>query len=241
MYYKYKIYGMTCEGCVQSVKNKISSIDKVVSVEVSLAKSILEVNTTAEITKERFARALGEKYTLENPEATSTAENYASSGDVTANKWVQLKPLFLIFFYLFAAALLLNFKDWKLADAMLDFMGLFYIVFSFFKFLDLKNFPESFKMYDPLAKKLPLYGKVYPFIELALGLLFLMRLHLMVAVITTILVLGITTVGVAKSLLDKKTIRCACLGTVLKLPMTEATIIENVIMLVMAFYMLFTF
>jgi hypothetical protein len=122
---------------------------------------------------------------------------------------------------------------------MLDFMGLFYIVFSFFKFLDLKGFLESFKMYDPLAKALPVYGWVYPFIESILGLLFLMRFQIRIALVATIIILGITTVGVSKALLDKKSIRCACLGTALKLPMTEATFIENSIMLVMAISMFF--
>jgi hypothetical protein len=121
---------------------------------------------------------------------------------------------------------------------MLDFMGLFYIVFSFFKMLDLKGFPESFRMYDPLAKRVPFYGKVYPFIETALGLMFLMRFEINVALIITLIVLGITTIGVTKTLLDKKSIRCACLGTALKLPMTEATFIENAIMIVMAILML---
>ena len=122
---------------------------------------------------------------------------------------------------------------------MLDFMGLFYVVFSFFKFLDLKGFPQSFKMYDPLAKAIPAYGWVYPFIELALGLMFLMRFEVRLALIATIIVLGVTTIGVTRILIDKKTIQCACLGTVLKLPMTTATFIENSIMLVMAIIMLF--
>ena len=122
---------------------------------------------------------------------------------------------------------------------MLDFMGLFFIVFSFFKLLDLKGFPDSFRMYDPLARALPVYGWVYPFIEVALGLMLLMRIQLNFALVCTIVLLGITTVGVTKTLLDKKSIRCACLGTALKLPMTEATFIENTIMLVMACTMLF--
>ncbi|MGY8951367.1 MAG: heavy metal transporter, partial [Flavobacteriales bacterium] len=39
-------------------------------------------------------------------------------------------------------------------------------------------------------------------------------------------------------LLAKKSIQCACLGTALKLPMTEATFIENAIMIVMAILIL---
>ena len=76
-------------------------------------------------------------------------------------------------------------------------------------------------------------------LELALGLFFLMRFKIGLALAATIVILGITTFGVTKTLLDKKSIRCACLGTALKLPMTEATFIENAIMLVMAFVMLF--
>ena len=87
---------------------------------------------------------------------------------------------------------------------MLDFMGLFYIVFSFFKMLDLKGFPDSFKMYDPLAKQLPIYAWIYPFIETALGLMFLFRFEVNIALICTLIVLGITTIGVTKILLDKK-------------------------------------
>ena len=121
---------------------------------------------------------------------------------------------------------------------MLDFMGLFYIVFSFFKMLDLKGFPDSFRMYDPLAKRLSVYAKIYPFIETALGLMFLMHFQIEVALILTIVILGITTVGVTRILLDKKTIQCACLGTALKLPMTKATFIENSIMILMAILML---
>jgi len=89
-------------------------------------------------------------------------------------------------------------------------------------------------MYDPLAKRVPIYAKIYPFIESILGLMFLLRFQVEIALVATIVILGITTIGVTKTLLDKRAIRCACLGTALKLPMTEATFIENAIMLVMA-------
>ena len=154
------------------------------------------------------------------------------------SKLQQLKPLLLILFYISGASILMNYKEWNIAEAMLDFMGLFYIVFSFFKLLDIKGFPDSFRMYDPLAKRIPIYGWVYPFIETALGLMFLLRIKVNIALIVTLIILGITTIGVTKTLLNKKSIRCACLGTALKLPMTEATFIENAIMIVMAILML---
>lgn len=237
MTHTYNIAGMTCNNCVKSVEEALLHIDGVQLVSIDLANSEAEITMATHIPLNIFESALPNKYSI------SKKGNRTS--DMTMNvseeksKFQQLKPLLLIFLYLFGVAFLLNYQDWNIEEAMLDFMGLFYIVFSFFKLLDLKGFPDSFRMYDPLAKVIPAYGWVYPFIELVLGLLLLMRFQITIALVATIVILGITTIGVSKTLLDKKSIRCACLGTVLKLPMTEATFIENTIMLIMAGVMLF--
>ena len=68
--------------------------------------------------------------------------------------------------------------------------------------------------------------------------MFLTRIEVNIALLSTIIILGITSVGVTKTLLNKRTINCACLGTTLKLPMTEATFIENAIMITMAIVLL---
>ena len=68
--------------------------------------------------------------------------------------------------------------------------------------------------------------------------MFLLRFEIEIALVGTLIILGITTIGVVKTLLNKKSIQCACLGTALKLPMTEATFIENSIMIIMASMML---
>ena len=236
MKHTYKITGMTCNGCVASVADKLSKIEGVQKIDVSLERAEAEIEMASHIPLNTLKSVLPKKYSIANIDGLGSEMPLDSSEEKT--KLQQLQPLLLIFLYLFSAAILLNYKEWDTGDFMLDFMGLFYIVFSFFKLLDLKGFPESFRMYDPLAKVLPVYGSVYPFIELGLGLLFLMRFQITAALVLTILILGITTIGVTKTLLDKKNIRCACLGTALKLPMTEATFIENFIMLVMAISML---
>jgi len=239
----YGITGMTCQGCVASVKEKLTSIDEVKSVTIDLENAKVLIESSVLLSYRDLQKRLPNKYTVAEKEIVfeNSKEGISESKVDIASKWVQLRPLFLIFFYLFGASFLLNFKNWNTSEAMLDFMGLFYIVFSFFKFLDLKGFPESFKMYDPLAKLIPVYGWIYPFLELLLGILFLMRLQIPIALVVTVIVLGITTIGVTKTLLDKKQIRCACLGTALQLPMTEATFIENTIMLAMAIVMLVQF
>ncbi|WP_299217920.1 heavy-metal-associated domain-containing protein [uncultured Aquimarina sp.] len=235
---KYHIEGMTCEGCRSGVENIMNAIPEVTSATVNLENKEAVVVSKKQLNIEVFKKAVPDKYIITEKERDN--DNLSVIGDhLTKEKseLQQLYPLFLIFGYITIASVLLNYNPWRIDDFMLDFMGLFYVVFSFFKFLDLKGFPESFRMYDPLAKILPTYGWVYPFIEVGLGLMFLMRFKINIALGVTILVLGITTIGVTKVLVDKKSIRCACLGTALKLPMTKATFIENTIMLVMAIWM----
>ncbi len=229
---KYVVTGMTCQNCVSSVQKSLSSLDGVTKVVVDLASEEVEITMETPLELSDIQAALPDKYSIEP--ITEKHVNKDVLVPEPTPKWKQLWPLLLVFLYIIGGVCLMHYKDWNPQEAMLDFMGLFFIVFSFFKFLDLQGFASSFRMYDPLAKMLPFYGWVYPFIELALGIMFLLRIEVRYALIVTILVLGITTIGVTKTLLDKKSIRCACLGTALNLPMTEATFIENSIMLVMA-------
>ncbi len=235
MTHTYKVLGMTCQHCKASVEESLKGLDHVKSVSVDLEAEKAEIDMEKHIDIDALQSALSDKYKISKQ---SDFVDISGENIQDQSKAKQLFPLFLIFGYITGASILLNFRDWELSSFMLDFMGLFYIVFSFFKFLDYTGFPESFRMYDPLAKVLPAYGWVYPFIETALGLMFLMRFELDIALVATIIVLGITTIGVTRSLFSKKTIKCACLGTALNLPMTEATFIENTIMLVMAVWML---
>ena len=241
MKHTYNITGMTCRSCKASVEKQLSELKDVTSVIVNLDIGEAEVEMNMHVSTETLQKALSEKYTITEKAKEKKVTEFSSVDflmEEPKSKFQQLKPLFLIIFYITTASILLHYKDWSWSDFMFDFMGLFYIVFSFFKMLDLKGFPDSFRMYDPLAKKIPLYAKVYPFLETTLGLMFLMRYETTLALWITLVVLGITTIGVTKTLLDKKSIRCACLGTALKLPMTEATFIENAIMIVMAILML---
>ena len=241
MKHTYTIEGMTCGGCKASVEKHLNEIESVNTVAVNLEKGEAAITMDAHITRNALQKALPEKFTISEKliEKVLTSSSSASSEIAEEkSKIQQLKPLLLILFYITTASILLNYEAWLWSEFMLDFMGLFFIVFSFFKMLDLKGFTRSFSMYDPIAKKVPFYGKIYPFIETVLGVLFLMRLEIDIALMVTLVVLGVTTIGVTKTLLDKKSIRCACLGTALKLPMTEATFIENAIMIVMAVFML---
>ena len=239
----YHIQGMTCNGCKDSVTRAFQSLEGVSQVHVDLEKGTALLTTASVIQTKLLKEVLPSKFTLIESNTQTVKQNNVFARDKKVpqgSKLEQLKPLFLIFGFLVLISSALNFRGFTTLDFMLDFMGLFFFVFSLFKFLDLSGFALSFAMYDPLAKRLPLYGRVYPFLELILGFLLLAKIQLPIALLVTVILLSITTIGVCVVLLQKKQITCACLGTVLKLPMTQATFIENSVMIFMATFILLT-
>ncbi len=150
------------------------------------------------------------------------------------------RPLLLVMVFVLGASLIAPLRQgsFQMHAWMHDFMGIWFVAFAFFKLLDLPKFAMSFARYDPLAAALPAYGKVYPFIELALGIAFLMYWNMVIASATTVVILGITTIGVLRAITRKQALQCACLGTAFALPVGWATVVENVLMIGMSTWMI---
>lgn len=122
---------------------------------------------------------------------------------------------------------------------MTDFMGLFFLFFAFFKLLDVKAFADAYRSYDIPTKIWPTWGYIYPFVELAFAMLLLHRIELFWTNIAIVIVLSVSIIGVIQSVMKKRQIQCACLGTGFNLPMSQVTIIEDGAMILMALFMLF--
>jgi hypothetical protein len=136
-------------------------------------------------------------------------------------------------------AFLQLFHGWGIHEIMYDFMGLFFVVFSLFKIINIRKFAEAYSMYDIIAKRSWLYAYLYPFIELTLGIMYLTRFQLFFANLITFVLMVIGSIGVGYELYQQKEIVCACLGAVFKIPMTYVTLAEDLIMGAMALYMIF--
>ena len=227
---------MHCESCVSKVQGALKVIEGIEEANVSLPGKFVSIR--GEVKTEDILNAISSV----GYKASLIKEVDSKKREINKNppksELKELFPLLLIFIYILTASIGMNLPRIDSSELMLDFMGLFYIIFSFFKFLDYKNFPASFSMYDPIARRFSYYGWSYPFIETILGILILFRIEILLTMIITITMLGITTIGVTKTLLQGKNIQCACLGTALKLPMTKATFIENSVMIIMAMFFL---
>lgn len=127
---------------------------------------------------------------------------------------------------------------WSWTAWMHNFMGFFLVVFSMFKFFDLSGFADGFQMYDLLAKPFRPYAYVYPFIELALGLGYLSQWEPPVIYGTTIVVMLFGAAGVIRALAKGLDLECACMGTILHVPLSTVALLEDFGMAAMALSML---
>jgi copper chaperone CopZ len=231
---------MTCGSCVARVKSELLKLGPVQSAEVQLtapqAVITMDKHVPVDILQEAVHKA--GRYTI--LEADGGMKHMADGMDqATTNSYY---PIFLIFAYITGATLLIQFAaggfNWM--QWMSHFMGGFFLVFSFFKLMNLRGFAEGYGSYDVVARKFPAWGFVYPFIELALAIAFLSGFEPLFTNLATLVVMSVSSIGVIQSLLRKTPFQCACLGTVIKLPLSRVTLFEDLLMAGMSAVMVIT-
>lgn len=235
MTHTYVIKGVTCEGCIAKVKSKLLMHPDVLAVNVKLQNQKSSVTMQRHISVEELQEAIGkdEKYRISVDASDHSSHNHVDASLNGKKSWLSTyKPLLIIATFIGSVSIITS--GGHTSIAMNNFMAGFFLVFSFFKFLDLKGFAVSYAMYDVLAKKVPAYGYVYPFLELALGLAFLTGFNPTITNWSTLMIMGFSSVGVIQSVVNKQKIRCACLGAVFNLPMSTVTIVEDLLMVAMS-------
>ena len=200
-----KVTGMTCEGCASSIKRIFEESENISFAVANPMTGDVQITGDRELKSHEIQAILSEypHYSL----VTEDSSQGKSKGFSVSTYW----PLILIFGFLIPLTAYTSFGSGldRWMTWMAHFMGAFFLTFAFFKLLDIRGFASSYQAYDILARKWPAYGLIYPFLELALGMV------------------------------DKKTIRCACLGSVFQLPMSTVTIVEDLLMVGMAAITLF--
>jgi copper chaperone CopZ len=221
---EFAITGMTCNGCRSKVEATLNALLPDVTVTLSPPRA----QTSAFVGADQLNAALEKigKY-----RATAVAQAEAAT---TPSSLLTYYPLLLVMALIAVVPMATgSFMGW-----MMGFMAGFYIVFGAFKLLDVPAFARSYAQYDVIAKHIPAWGYIYPFVEVALGFGFLFRLDMYVLSWIALVLSLVGAVGVIQANQSKQTIQCACLGTVFKLPMSVVTIVENLGMAAMAAWML---
>lgn len=232
---------LTCGGCVSAVKPLLDAESSISSwhVETDSPEKPLTVEGDgigAALVAGLVARAGFQAIPVEEGHP-GRHEHRTSDGQGSFRRFY---PLALILAYLVGVVTLLQWRPGQtgLMRAMNDFMAGFFLAFSFFKVLDLRGFASAYSSYDAVARRWLGYGYVYPFIELGLGIAYLLGFRPALTNLATLVVMAIGSVGVVQALRAKRKIPCACLGSIFDLPMTMVTVIEDLLMAGMAAGML---
>jgi copper chaperone CopZ len=231
--YTFRVEGVTCQNCVNSIGAKLAS--QVDSLSISIDNKIAEV-VGDDLTLVQLNQMLeGTRYRFVDVDSINAV------ADPALSSWFETyRPLLLIVAFIFGSSLLvqLPLEGISVNETMRYFMAGFFLVFSFFKLLDLSAFASAYANYDLIAKRWRGWGFVYPFAELTLGACYLSNIGGQILHMVTFLLMSFSAIGVIQSVLNKTKIRCACLGTVFQLPMSTITIVEDLGMALMALLML---
>ncbi|WP_183567498.1 heavy-metal-associated domain-containing protein [Mucilaginibacter sp. SP1R1] len=236
MTHTYQITGMTCGGCQHKVQTLLSQVKNVQKVDISLAEGTADITMAQHIPTTTLQDALKDYPKYQLSEAQHSHE-MSMEADAEKRTWLATyKPILLIFAYVLTIAIIAGYstQGFMAMTAMRIFMSGFFLVFSFFKLLNLQGFADSYSMYDIVAKRFKSWGYIYAFIELGLGLAFALNIAPFAVNLITFIVMTISLIGVLQSVLNKRKIQCACLGAVFNLPMSTVTIVEDALMILMS-------
>jgi copper chaperone CopZ len=224
---EFAISGMTCNGCRSKVEKALGAVLPDVIVTLEPPRAV----TSARVGVDQFNAVLEPIGKYRAQALVGTVEQARPA------MWAWLKPYYPLFLVM-ALITIVPLATGSFMGWMMGFMAGFYIVFGAFKLLDVPAFARSYAQYDIVAKQVPAWGYIYPFVELALGFGFLFWLDMMTLSWIALVLSVIGAVGVIQANLAKQSIQCACLGTVFQLPMSVVTVVENLGMAAMAAWMI---
>jgi glutaredoxin len=124
-------------------------------------------------------------------------------------------------------------------QAALWFVSFSMVVLALLKLQDVDSFSTMFLNYDLLAKRWVPYGKVYPFAEGLAGVLMTAHALPWLSIPVALFIGTIGAVSVFKAVyIDKRELKCACVGGGSKVPLGFVSLTENLAMIGMAAWML---
>ncbi|RYY47384.1 MAG: heavy-metal-associated domain-containing protein [Chitinophagaceae bacterium] len=243
MTHTYNVSGMTCTGCQIKVQGLLSKVTGVENVSIDLQKGEATIAMNKHVPTSNLQAALKEYPSYQLAEPAQKFQPTPFLVEEETKSWLETyKPILIIFGYILGGTLLVEFSagSFMWMRWMHHFMAAFFLVFSFFKLLNLSGFAESYAMYDIVAKRWKAWGYIYAFLELGLGIAFLTNFYPLAINAVTFVVMTVSIIGVLQSVLNKRKIKCACLGDVFNLPMSTITIIEDALMIAMSVIMFIT-
>lgn len=151
-------------------------------------------------------------------------------------------PVIALFAVAFMLALAIEFLvglPVGVATLVPNFIAVAMVLLALQKLKDVESFSSMFLNYDLLAKRWVPYSYLYPFVELGAGILMLAHLLPAISIPAALFIGGVGAVSVFKAVyIDKRELKCACVGGDTKVPLGFVSLSENLMMIGMALWMM---
>ena len=119
------------------------------------------------------------------------------------------------------------------------FVSFAMVLLAMLKLQDVDRFATMFLNFDLLAKRWVPYGTIYPYAEFTAGVLMTARILPWLSIPLALIIGTIGAVSVFKAVwIDKRELKCACVGGATKVPLGFVSLSENLAMMAMAAWML---
>ncbi len=147
---------------------------------------------------------------------------------------------------LFATALFMGLAvSWTATGSLLSarmpeyFVAIAMCLLGLQKLKDVESFSTMFLNYDLLAQRHVRYGYVYPYAETIAGVLMLAGVFIWLAAPLALFIGTVGAVSVFKAVyIDKRELKCACVGGDSNVPLGFVSLTENLIMVCMGIWMI---
>ena len=119
-------------------------------------------------------------------------------------------------------------------------MAVWLLVFGGFKLIGYRQFVTAFRGYDIIAKGWRPWAWLFPWLEISLGIAYLFEIAPTARDWLVVVIFGLASLGVARAIYANQPqhYQCACLGRLIRLPLSKLSLVENLTMLVMVAVML---
>ena len=121
------------------------------------------------------------------------------------------------------------------------FIAISMCVLAILKLRDLFSFSNQFITYDLLAMRWVRYAYIYPFVEMLAGVCMIAGVLIPIAAPAALFIGTVGGISVFKAVyIDKRELKCACVGGDSNVPLGFISLTENIMMVAMAIWMLYT-
>ena len=145
----YTVSGMTCDGCVQTIGNKLNLESEISEVNIDLNSSVMSITADKEFSINELNKII------------KNVGDYKINEYKNKNIFVKILSLFNTYkpilvslsMVIILSLITTNNDNFSITNFCRYFMGYFFIIFSFLKLLNVKQFAISFSNYDPISNK----------------------------------------------------------------------------------------